>query len=68
MQLLYKIKIKFNLLRPKSDQQNNFQKENKKYQIYCYIQRINFDTGFEPTTPRAVDGRDHFSIQTDPFI
>jgi len=26
--------------------------------------RINFDTGFEPTTPRAVTGRDHFTTQT----
>jgi hypothetical protein len=46
MRLLYKIKIKFNHLHPRSDQQNKFQKENKKYQLNLFIQRINFDTGF----------------------
>lgn len=29
---------------------------------------MDFDTGFELSTPRAVDGRDHFSIQTEPFV
>ena len=32
------------------------------------MKRINFDTGFEPTTPRAVSGRDHFTTQTEPFV
>ena len=32
------------------------------------MQRMDFDTGFELSTPRAVDGRDHFSIQTEPFV
>jgi hypothetical protein len=32
------------------------------------MKRINFDTGFEVVTPRAVDGRDHFSAQTEPFV
>ena len=32
------------------------------------MQKINFDTGFDAATPRAVDGRQHFNVQTDPFV
>jgi hypothetical protein len=32
------------------------------------MQRPNFDTGFEVSTPRAVSGREHFSGQTEAFV
>ena len=42
---------------------------NLKIEYFCNLfKRINFDTGFEPTTPRAVQGRDHFTCQTEPFV
>lgn len=32
------------------------------------MQRFGFDMGFEVPTPRAADGREHFSIQTEAFV
>lgn len=63
------IKIKFShqlfprrrAMRPKNNPKGN------EYSIYL-PKRINFDTGFEPATPRAMDGRDHFTTQTEPFV
>ncbi len=32
------------------------------------MQKIYFDTGFEPTTPEAKLGMEHHPSQTEPFV
>ena len=44
------------------------QKKTQKRVSISILQKINFDTGFEPITPRALSGRSHFTTQTEPFV
>ena len=61
------IKIKLFRLLPRRLPKNPQKNSTTEY-FFSLKKRINFDTGFEPTTPRPVAGRDHFTCQTEPFV